>query len=118
VPAIVRISIGNIVHLHSVPQEVISDCNVRFTADYWREVGRILPTKLVMSTALHPETDALSQNSHMMVVDYLRGFASHDLTNLDLYPLLAEYAANASMHHLTNQASFELNLSHILTFLL
>jgi hypothetical protein len=93
--------IDDIVRLHEVPQEVVSDHDVRFTADYWREVARILQPKLLMSTAFHPDTDGLSENSNMTVVRYLRGFATRNQANWDDYLPLAEYAYNSSVHRLT-----------------
>jgi hypothetical protein len=104
--------IDDIVRLHGVPQEVVSDRDVRFTADYWREVARILQTKLLMSTAFHPETDGLSENSNKTVVRYLRGFATHDQANWDNYLPLAEYAYNSSIHRSTKQTPFELDLGY------
>jgi len=77
-PALARIFIWDIICLDRVPQEVALDHNVRFPADYWREVARILQTKLLMSMAFHPKTDGLSENSDKKVVRDLRGFATHD----------------------------------------
>jgi len=111
-PAFARISIDDIVRLHGVPQEVVSDCDVRFTADYWREVARILQTKLLMSTAFHPETDGLSENSNKTVVRYLRGFTTHDQANWDDYLPLAEYGYNSSVHRSTKMTPFELDLGY------
>jgi hypothetical protein len=111
-PAFARIFIDDIVRLHGVPQEVVSDRDVRFTADYWREVARILQTKLLMSTAFHPETDGLSENSNKTVVRYLRGFATHDQANWDDYLPLAEYAYNSSVHRSTKMTPFELDLGY------
>ena len=59
-PAFTRICIDNIIHLHGAPQKVESDRDVCFTAHYSREVASILQTKLLMSTAFHPETDGHS----------------------------------------------------------
>jgi len=117
-PAIVRIFIDDIVRLHGVPQEVVSHRDIRFTADYWREVARILQTKLLMSTAFHPETDGLSENSNQMVVLYLGGFATQDQANWDDYLPLAEYAYNFSVHCSTKLPPFELNLGYDLPLLL
>jgi hypothetical protein len=85
-----RIFIDDIVRLHRVPQEVVSDCDVRFTADCWREVARILQMKLLMSTAFHPETDGVSENSNKTVVRCLLGFTTHDQANWDDYLPLVE----------------------------
>jgi transposase InsO family protein len=111
-PAFARMFIDDIVRLHGVPQEVVSDRDVRFTADYWREVARILQTKLLMSTAFHPETDGLSENSNKTIVRYLRGFTTHDQANWDDYLPLAEYAYNSSVHRSTKQTPFELDLGY------
>jgi len=111
-PAFVQIFIDDIIHLHQVPQEAVSDLDVRFTADYWREVGRILQTKLLMSMAFHPETDCLSKNSNMTVVHYLCGFATHDQGNWDDYLPLAKYAYNSSVLCSTKKTPFELDLGY------
>jgi len=102
----------NLFRLHRVPQEVVSDRDVCFTAYYWRDVSRILQTKLLMSTAFHPETDGLSENSNKMGVRFLRGFATHDHAYWDYYLPLAEYAYNSSVHHSTKQTPFELDLGY------
>jgi hypothetical protein len=75
--------IHDIIRLHGVAQEVVSDRDVCFTADYLKEVAKILQTKLLMSMAFHPETDGLSENSNNTIVCYLRGFPTHDLPNWD-----------------------------------
>ena len=67
-PAFACIFMDDIVRLHGVPQEVVSDRDVRFTADYLKEVDWIVQTKLRMSTGFLPETDGLSGNSDKMVV--------------------------------------------------
>ena len=111
-PAFTRRFIDDIIHLHGVLGGVVSDRDVRFLADYWGEVGRILQATLVVSTAFHPETDGFSENSNKMVVRYLCGFATHDQANLDEYLLLGEYANNPSVYHSTKQTPFELDLGY------
>jgi len=110
--AFAQIFMDAIVHLFRVPQEVVSDHNVHFTADYWREVVRILQTKMLMSTVFHPDTDGISENSNKPVVGYLRGFATYDEANWDDYLPLAEYAYNSSIHRLTKQKPFEFDLRY------
>jgi len=102
--------INDIVHPHRVAQGVVSDRDVCFTADYWRDVARILQTKLLMFTAFHPETDVLSDISNKTVSQYFSFFTTHNQGNWDDYLPLAEYANNSSVHHSTKQMPFELNL--------
>jgi hypothetical protein len=110
--AFVRIFIKDIVCLHGVPQEVVSDHNLRFTADYCRDVHRILQPKLLMSTAFHPEMYGLFENSNKTDVCYVCGFTTHDQPNWDDYLPLSENADNSSVHCSTKQMPFELDLGY------
>jgi len=109
-PAFAHMFIDDLVGIHRVPQAVVSYRNIRFTPDYWREVARILQTKLLISTAFHSETDGLTENSNKTVVHYLRGFTTNDQANWDDCLPLAEYAHNSSVHCSMKQTPSELDL--------
>ena len=49
--------INQIVKLHGVPANIVSDRDPRFTAAFWRALQGALGTELHISTAFHPETD-------------------------------------------------------------
>jgi len=68
-----------------------------------------------MSTVFNPELDGLSENSHTMVVCYLRGCATHDEANWDDYLPLAEYAYDSSVHRSMKQTPLELDLGYELS---
>lgn len=99
-----------VIRMDRVPRDVVSDLNVRFPADYWRDVARILCTIMLMSMALLPEMAGLPENSYKGVVCYLCGFATHDQPNWDHFLPLAEYASTSSVHCSTMQTPFELDL--------
>jgi len=107
----VPIYFDNIACLHVVTQAVISNYNEWFTVHYWREVARILLTKLLMSTAIYLETDALSVLSKCTVVCNLHGFTTHDEANWDDYLPIAQYECNCSVYHPMKQMPLELDLS-------
>jgi hypothetical protein len=92
-----------------VSREVVFDRDVRFRADYWIDVARILQTNLLICMAFHPETDSLSENSNKPVVCYWSCFATHDETNWDDYLPLVEYTYTSSVHRLTKMTPFELD---------
>ena len=53
----------DIVHLHGMPESIVSDRDSKFTARFWRELHRCLGTKLLMSTSFHPQTDGHSERA-------------------------------------------------------
>ncbi|KAF0888980.1 hypothetical protein E2562_020189 [Oryza meyeriana var. granulata] len=45
---------ADIVRLHGVPQSIVSDRDPVFTSTFWRELMRLMGTRLHMSSAFHP----------------------------------------------------------------
>jgi hypothetical protein len=62
----------DIVRLHGVPQSMVLDCDPVFTSMFWRELMRLLGTKLHMSTAFHPQSDGQSEAANRVIIMYLR----------------------------------------------
>ena len=55
-----RLYIREIVWLHEVPVSIVSDQDPRFMAHFWKSFQRSMGTRLMMSTAFHPQTDSQS----------------------------------------------------------
>ena len=55
-----RLHIREIVWLHEVPVSIVSDRDPRFMAHFWKSFQRAMGTRLMMSTAFHPQTDSQS----------------------------------------------------------
>ena len=55
--------VREIVRLHGLPTSIVSDRNSKFISKFWREVHRLLGTKLLMSTSYHPQTDGTSERA-------------------------------------------------------
>ena len=52
-----EIYLDRIVCLHGVPKTIISDRGVQFVACFWEQLQSSLGTKLIRSSAYHPQTD-------------------------------------------------------------
>jgi transposase InsO family protein len=60
-PDIARVFISEIVRLHRVPKNIISDRGSVFTGRFWMSFQEALGTQLNFSTAYHPETDGKTE---------------------------------------------------------
>nr|GEV67051.1 putative reverse transcriptase domain, ribonuclease H-like domain, aspartic peptidase domain protein [Tanacetum cinerariifolium] len=67
-----RLYLNEIMARHSVPVLIISDRNSYFTSRFWQSLQKALGTRLDLSTAYHPETDALSERTIQTLEDMLR----------------------------------------------
>jgi len=64
----------DIVRLHGVPQSMVSDRDPVFTSTFWRELMRLVGTRLHMMMAFHPRSNGQSEAANRVIVMYLRCF--------------------------------------------
>ncbi|CAI5704489.1 unnamed protein product [Peronospora effusa] len=88
-----RVFIDTIFRLHSLPRELVSDRDSRFTAEFWRSVFQTLGTRLTMSTSDHPETDGQTERANRVLEEILRGYV-HTFTSWSEFLSMVEFAIN------------------------
>ena len=54
---IVWLILKEVVRLQGIPESIVSDRDTKFTSIFWRELHRLMGSKLLMSTTFHPQTD-------------------------------------------------------------
>ena len=54
---VAELYVKEIVRLHSIPESIMSDRDMKFTSQFWKELSRILGQHLLMSSSYHPQTD-------------------------------------------------------------
>ena len=67
-----QIYVKEIIRLHEIPQNIISNRDPKFTARLWRSLQEHLGTNLLFSTAAHPQTDGQSERIIQILEDMLR----------------------------------------------
>ena len=57
---------------------IVSDRDPKFTAHFWKSFQKAMGTRLMMSTAFHPQTDGQSKRTKQILEDMLRAcFLDH-----------------------------------------
>ena len=102
----------DIVRLHGIPKTIVSDRDVKFIAKFWRELHRLCGTKLLMSSAYHPQTDGASENMVKNASQVLRTYVSNDQRDWARHTPMAEFAINSTTNQSTGFTPFELNYGY------
>ena len=102
-----EIYMDQIVRLHGIPKTIISDRGTLFVARFWEQMQLALGTKLIRSSAYHPQTDGQTERVNQILEDMLRACVIHYDKNWDKCLALAEFSYNNSYQSSLKMAPFE-----------
>jgi hypothetical protein len=102
-----EVYLDQIVRLHGVPKTIISDRGAQFIARFWEQLQLSLDTKLIRSSAYHPQTDGQTEQVNQILDDMLRACIIHYGTSWDRCLALAEFSYNNSYQSSIQMAPFE-----------
>lgn len=69
--------IGEIVRLHGVPKNIVSEKDAKLTYKFWKELFTGLGTKLAFTIAYHLQIDGQTERANMILLDMLRIYMMH-----------------------------------------
>lgn len=107
------IYVRDIVRLHGVADSIVSDRDSKFTSAFWKEVHRLLGTKLLMSTVFHPQTDGATERVNRSIGQVLRAMIQPDQRDWRRKLPMVEFALNSTSSSSTGFAPFELTRSYM-----
>ena len=76
-----RLFRDNIWKLHGLPESVISDRGLQFTARLMKELNKMLGIETKLSTAYHSQTDRQTERTNQELKQYLRMYVNHRQNN-------------------------------------
>jgi hypothetical protein len=107
-----RLVMDNVVRLHGLPDDIVSDRGPQFASRFWARLFALLGTKIKLSTAFHPQTDGQTERVNQILEQYLRCTINYHQNNwVSLLPL-AEFAYNNARHASTGQSPFFANTGY------
>ncbi|KAG9490480.1 hypothetical protein GDO78_006034 [Eleutherodactylus coqui] len=89
-----KMFVKEIIRLHGVPKNIVSDRGVQFMSQFWRAFCRNLGKSLSFSSPFHPQTNGQTERKNQDLVQYLRLFAGEKAHQWAEFLPLAEFALN------------------------
>ena len=98
-----------VVRLHRIPEPIVSDRDTKFTSIFWKELHRLMGSKLLMSTMFHPQTDGAMEQANRSIAQILQTVVANNQKDWSSKCSMVEFAINSSINATTGYAPFELN---------
>lgn len=73
--------VTDIIRLHGIPRSIVTDRDLHFIRDFWKEIHRLQGISLTMSTTYHPQTDGQTEALNKCLEMYLRYFTADTTHN-------------------------------------
>ncbi|CAI7814598.1 unnamed protein product [Closterium sp. NIES-54] len=67
-----RLFISTVVRVHGIPSAIISDRDLKFTSNFWKETWAHYGMKLQFSSAYHPQTDGQTEQTNQTIEQLIR----------------------------------------------
>jgi transposase InsO family protein len=107
VVAYAELYIAHIFSLHGIPKTIVSDHGPQFVSKFWSELHKFLGTKLLHSSAYHPQTSGQTERVNQIFEDMLRACDLEFPHKWDDCLPLAEFSYNNSYQESIKMAPFE-----------
>jgi hypothetical protein len=104
---VTNIFMKEIFRLHGMPKEIVSDRDTKFTSNFWKSLMVGLETKLLFSTAYHPQTDGQMERVNQILEDMLRMHVMNQPKKWEDFLLLVEFTYNNGYQESLKMSPFE-----------
>jgi hypothetical protein len=102
-----KLYISRILCLHGVPKTIISDQGPQFIAHFWEQLNDSLGTRLIHSSAYHPQTDWQTERVNQILEDMLQACVLSYPDKWDKCVPLAEFLYNNCYQERLRMAPFK-----------
>jgi transposase InsO family protein len=104
--SVARVFFAEIVRLHGIPASIVSDRDPVFTSAFWQALFRASGSKLLMSSAFHPQTDGQTEAVNKAIGMYLRCLTGDRPRQWLRWLPWAEYIYNTAFHTALQETPF------------
>ena len=97
-----------IVRLHGLPRNIVSDRDKQFVGHFWRTLWKHLGTKFSFSSTYHPQTDGKTEVVNQSLGNFLRSLVTEHHNQWDQILSQAEFTYNDSPNRSTEKSPFQI----------
>jgi len=108
----VALFLKHVFSLHGLPDDVVSDRGVTFTAKFTQEILKALKIQQNLSTAYRPQTDGQTERTNAILEQYLRCYVDYQQSDWSTLLPLAEFAYNNTSQSSTQVTPFFANMGY------
>ena len=101
---VVKLMMEKIICHYGVPSMIVSDRDVRFTANLWKQWWTAINTSLGMSTAYHPQTDGQTERENRTMIQVIRSAIGDLHDEWDEQLPTVQFAMNSAKQSSTGQS--------------
>jgi hypothetical protein len=99
----------NIVRLHGLPDEIISNRGAQFMSNFWKRLFQILGTSTKFSMTFHPKIDGQTERVNQVLEQYLRCMIIYQQDDWIKFLPMAKFSYNNTLHTSTSSTPFFAN---------
>lgn len=104
---VAQVLLDSVVKLHGVPRTMLSDRDKIFLSNVWQNLFSLLGSKLLHSTAYHPQTDGQTERVNQCLEMYLRCAVQQSPAQWKKWLNLAELWYNSTYHSTIDCSPFK-----------
>jgi hypothetical protein len=104
---IAQLFMSHVYKLHGLLKAIISDRDRIFTSAVWQELFQLSDTKLMMSSAYHPQTDGQTERLNQSLEAFLRCTVHSCPKQWSKWILVAKFWYNTTTHSALGKSPFE-----------
>ena len=104
-----------VIRLHGTPDPIVSNRDTIFTPFLWKELQKLLGTKLLLSMVFLPQMDGATEWGNRLIAQVLHTEVDNDQKNWSEKCSMVEFTINSSVNATTGYAPFELYHGYIPT---
>ena len=87
-------------------ESIITNCNLRWTSDFWKGIVKYLKTRMSLSSSHHPQHDGQMEIVNKQLVTMLWSYVNDDLLDWSAWLHILEFAYNSAVHSSTGTTPF------------